>query len=189
MTGTAFVATSNAGWHAGVRSMYSSQLFAAALAMVIMVTLDVGAYTYGGQPLGVTTTAASALSLIGWAVSTRRRLGDATSAFNLYIATVVSLVMLYAEQWHGGFSSRLMQLFPDDYAPGVGITDHTFVAVFPLAGSALLLIGALTYYHGTAFGRFAAWFTFAWGVLAGLSVYLYPLFAGRMSALPGMITA
>jgi hypothetical protein len=81
-------------------------------------------------------------------------------------------------------------LYPGAYPPGVGLTNHVFIAVFPLAGSALLLAGALTYYHGTAFGRFAAWLTFAWGAIYSVAVYAYPLFAyGPMTVVPGMLTA
>jgi hypothetical protein len=185
----ASVATSGIAQPMLGRSMYSSQLFAVTLAVVLLVTLDAALYTYGGAPLAMTTTTASVFSLIGWRVTNRRQSASDAVAFNTYIATVVALVVLYAEQWHGGFASRLVQLYPRAYPPGVGITDHAFVAVFPLAGSALLLIGALTYYHGTAFGRFAAWFTFAWGAVAALAVYVYPLFADRMSTVPGMLTA
>src|SRR4029078_7700867 len=135
--------------------MYPSQLFAAALAVVILVTLDVAAYTYGGAPLAVATTVASALSLSGWMVTTRRRSATDPAAFNLYVATMVSLVVLYAEQWWFGFPSQLVRLFPSAFPDGVGLSEHAFVGVFPLAGSALLLLGALTYYHGSAFGRFA----------------------------------
>jgi hypothetical protein len=83
-----------------------------------------------------------------------------------------------------------MHLYPGAFPPGVGITDHAFVAVFPLAGSALLVLGALTYYHGTAFGRFAAWFTFAWGAIGSLAMYVYPLLGGdSIRAFPGVISA
>jgi hypothetical protein len=169
--------------------MYSSPLFAATLAVAILITLDVAAYTYGGEPLAVATITASVISLTGWLSTGRRISSNVPAAFNFYIATVVALIALYAEQWYGGFASRLMQLFPANYPPGVGISDHAFVAVFPLAGSALLLLGALAYYHNTSFGRFAAWFTFAWGVAAALAVYGYPVVAGRATAMPGMITA
>jgi hypothetical protein len=171
-------------------SMYRSRLFAATLASVILVTLGVAAYTYGGAPLFVTATTASVAAFLGWLGTTYRRPASRPVALELYVATVVALMVLYGEQWYRGFSSRLMALYPGAYPPGVGITDHAFVAVFPLAGSALLLLGALTYYHGTAFGRFAAWFTFAWGAIDALAVYVYPLFAGgRMRFLPGAITA
>lgn len=170
--------------------MYPSQLFAAALAVVILITLDVAAYTYGGAPLAVATTMASALSLSGWMVTTRRRSATDPAAFNLYVATVVSLLVLYAEQWSFGFPSQLVRLFPSAFPHGVGLSEHAFVGVFPLAGSALLLLGALTYYHGSAFGRFAAWFTFAWGLVAAVVVYVYPLFgASGLSPLPGRFTA
>jgi hypothetical protein len=170
--------------------MYPSQLFAATLATVILVTLDVAAYTYAGAPLAVATTTASALSLSGWVVTTRRRSASDPTAFDLSVMTVVSLLVLYAEQWRRGFSSQLVRLFPSAFPHGVGLSDRAFVGVFPLAGSALLLLGALAYYRGSAFGRFAAWFTFAWGAVAALVVYVYPLFgAGAWRPLPGTFTA
>jgi hypothetical protein len=171
-------------------TMYASPLFAAMAALVILVTLDVAAYTYGGAPLFATTVVTSVVAFVGWMRTTYRRPASEPAALSLYIATVAALVVLYGEQWSGDFASRLVQLYPDAYPPGVGITNHAFVAVFPLAGSALLLAGALTYYHGTAFGRFAAWLTFTWGAVDALAVYAYPLLAdGRMSAVPGMLTA
>ena len=187
MTSAAFESTFTGGRSTVHGSMYSSPLFAAALAAAILITLDVAAYTYGGEPLAVATSTASVISMTGWVAT--RRTSNVPAAFNFYIATVVALVVLYAEQWYGGFASRLMQLFPANYPPGVGITNHAFVAVFPLAGSALLLLGALAYYHNTNLGRFAAWFTFAWGVTAALAVYGYPVVAARATAMPGMITA
>ena len=170
--------------------MYASRLFAVMAAVVFVATLSVAAYTYGGAPIFVTTVAASVVALAGWIATTYRRPASRPAAFNLYVATVVALMALYADQWHGGFSSRLVRLYPGAYPPGVGITDHAFVAVLPLAGSALLLLGALIYYHGAPFGRFAAWFTFAWGAVSAIAVYVYPLVAGgTASALPGMVTA
>ena len=170
--------------------MYPSELFAATLAVVILVTLDVAAYTYAGAPLALATTTASAVSLGGWILTTRRRPASEAAAFNLYVAAVVSLIVLYAEQWYRGFPSYLVRLFPSAFPRGVGLSDHAFVGVFPLAGSALLLLGALTYHHGSAFGRFAAWFTFTWGVVAALAVYVYPLFgASGLRLLPGAFTA
>jgi hypothetical protein len=171
-------------------SMYASPLFAAMAAIVILVTLDVAAYTYGGAPLFATTVITSVVAFAAWMRTTYRRPASEPAAFSLYVATVAALMVLYGEQWSGDFSSRLVQLYPGAYPPGVGITNHAFVAVFPLAGSALLLAGALTYYHGTSFGRFAAWLAFTWGAIDALAVYLYPLLAdGRMSAVPGMLTA
>jgi hypothetical protein len=171
-------------------SMYASPLFAAMAAIVILVTLDVAAYTYGGAPLFATTVGTSVVAFAGWMRTTFRRPASEPAALSLYIATVAALVVFYGEQWSGDFSSRLVQLYPGSYPPGIGITNHAFVAVFPLAGSALLLAGALTYYHGTAFGRFAAWLTFAWAAIDALAIYLYPLLAGgRMSVVPGMLTA
>ena len=172
------------------KNMYESPLFAVTTAVVIVVTLAVAAYTYAGSPLFITVIGTAVVAFAGWMRTTFRRTSSEPAAFQLYILTVVALVALYAVQWRGDFSSRLVQLFPAAYPPGIGLTNHAFVAVFPIAGSALLLAGALTYYHGTVFGRFAAWFTFAWGAAYAASVYLYPLFAdGSMRAMPGMFTA
>jgi hypothetical protein len=169
--------------------MYASPLFAAMAAVVILLTLDVAAYVYGGTPLLIAAVGTSVVALAGWLRTTYRRPPSEPAALGFYIATLVALMALYAEQWHGDFASRLVQLYPGAYPPGVGITNHAFIAVFPLAGSALLLAGALTYYHGTAFGRFAAWLTFAWGAIFGVAVYGYPLFAdGPMTMVPGMLT-
>ncbi len=171
------------------RTTYASPLFAAMAAVVILVTLDVAAYVYGGTPLFITAIGTSVVALAGWLRTTYRRPPSEPAALGFYIATLVALMALYAEEWHGDLASRLVQLYPRAYPPGVGITNHAFIAVFPLAGSALLLAGALTYYHGAAFGRFAAWLTFAWGAIYAAAVYAYPLFTdGPMTAVPGMLT-
>ncbi|HEX5077100.1 MAG TPA: hypothetical protein VFW03_28075 [Gemmatimonadaceae bacterium] len=170
--------------------MYLSQLFAVSLATAILVPLDVGAYTFGGAPLAAATTTASVLALSGWVATRHRRSGSGPVAFNLYVATVVSLLVLYAEQWSRGFPSKLVRLFPGSFPHGVGLSDHAFVGAFPLAGSALLVLGALAYLQGSPIGWFAAWFTFAWGAVAALAVYVYPLFGtGGVFPLPGTFTA
>jgi hypothetical protein len=170
--------------------MYASRLFAITLAVAVVVTFGLAAYTYGGTPQFVTVAVACVVGFAFWIATTYRRPPSRPAALDLYVATLVALTVLYAEQWSRGFSSRLMQLYPAAYPTGVGLTDHAFVAVFPLAGSALLLLGGLTYYHGAPFGRFAAWFTFAWGATTALAVYLYPLFTREPAGLmPGAISA
>jgi len=170
--------------------MYTSRLFALMAAVVFVVTLAVAAFIYGGTPLVLSVVIAGATALVGWMATAYRRPASRPAALDLYVAAVVALVVMYAEQWSGGFESRLRQLFPAAYANGVGVSDHAFVAVFPLGGTALLLLGALLYYHAAPFGRFAAWFTFAWAATSALGVYVDPLVAGRHAGiLPGLVTA
>jgi hypothetical protein len=171
-------------------SVYSSRLFAIILSAVIVVTLDVAAYVYAGAPVCFTVIVASVGAWFAWTATSSRRPACPPAAFDLYIATIVALLVMYAEQWAHDFPFWLTRVFPGDFPAGVGISNHWFVAVFPLAGSALLLLGALAYYHGTPFGRFAAWFTFAWAATTALAVYVYPL-VGRASIdlLPGALTA
>lgn len=171
-------------------SMYASRLVATVLAVTVLATLDVAAYTYGGSPVGISVFLASVLGFTSWVTTTRRRPRSAPAAFNLYIGTVVALTVLEAEEWCRRMPTALMHLYPNSFRPGVGISDHAFIAVFPLAGSGFLLLGALAYFHGTAFGRFAAWFTFAWSIVAGLSVYAFALLArAPFEYMGGMITA
>ena len=170
--------------------LYNSPLFAASLSFAVFVTIDVAAYTYGGTPLFTVLTLASAGAWGAALVATRRAPSSRPVAFDLYVAALASLVVMYGEQWAGDWSARLASCFPPSYPEGVGISNHAFVAVFPLAGSALLLLGALAYYHGNPIGRFAASFTFLWGILAPLSTYVMPVFGSTSChLLPGAVTA
>jgi hypothetical protein len=170
--------------------MWPSRLFAALAAVVILATADVAAYIYGGMPLFATALAASVLAMCGWLLTTFQRPPSAPAALDLYLAMVVALMVLYSEQWYRGLSGSLVPPYGVAHSEGTGISSHAFVAVFPLVGSALLIAGALTYYYGTVFGRFAAWLAFAWGACDALAVYLYPLFArGSVGAMPGAFTA
>ncbi len=147
----------------------ASRLVAAMLAGVTLTTLGAAAYVYGGTALLVAAIAAGVLGSMGWIATMGRRPAGVPAAFEPYIATVVALLLLYAAQWHRGVPLR------GAYPAGIGITGHAFVAAFPLAGSALLVLGALAYYHGAECGRFAAWLTFAWGTVAALAVYIHPV--------------
>jgi hypothetical protein len=170
--------------------MSAARFVALAATIVSVFTLTLAAYTYGGAPLGVAAALTTGLAVLTWTTTTFRRPRTAPEAFGLYIACVVALIVLYAEQWAGHFATSLMHLFPESYPPGVGITDHAFVAVFPLGGSALLLLGALAYHHRLVVGRFCAWFTFCFGAVAALGVWALPLIAGAgMRYVPGMIAA
>ena len=174
---------------AGAR-LSDSPLFGASLSFVVLVTIDVAAYTYGGTPLFALLALASAGAWATALVATRRPSSHSPGAFDLYIAALATLVVMYGEQWAGDWSARLASCFPLSYPEGVGISNHAFVAVFPLAASALLLLGALALYRGNPIGHFAASFTFLWGILAPLSTYVLPVF-GNMSChlLPGAVTA
>lgn len=170
--------------------MFGSRLVAVPFAIVLLVTVDCAAYTYGGAPWGISVTIASILAFLGWVLTTLRRPPGAPAAFCLYIGTVAALILLEAEEWRWGMPSRLMKLYPTSFPAGVGITEHAFIAVFPLSVSAFLVLGALMYYQGAAVGRFSAWLTFAWGLVGSLSVYAYLLAAGPpYRYLGGMVSA
>lgn len=173
-----------AGRDAGAR------LTALVLAIAIATTVTVAAYVYAGAPFATMALATWILAFGGWVATTFRHPGSQRIQFSLYVGTAVALTVLYSEEWYRRFPSTVMQLFPHAYPSGVGITDHAFVAVFPLAGSALIMMGALTYYRRAVFGEFAAWAVFAWGCVAALSVYLVGPAAGHAGEyVGGMLTA
>lgn len=170
--------------------LYDSRLVAVTLAVALLSTADCAAYTYGGSPWGISATIASVIALTAWALTTLRRRRSAPAAFALYIGALTAMMLFEAEEWRAGMPSRLMTLFPSTFPPGVGITEHAFIAVFPLTLSALLLLGALAYHHGSIFGRFCAWLTFAWGLTASLSVYIYAAIGNQaFHYMGGMLTA
>lgn len=167
-----------------------ARLVALVLAVAIAVTITLAAYVYAGTPYAILAAVTWAAALGGWLRTTFRGSGPTPVAFNLYVATLVALMALYAEQWYRRFPSTLMRFFPMAYPPGVGIGEHTFIAVFPLATSAVMTLGALAYYRRAPIGEFAAWTVFAWGCVAPLSVYLTGPLAGHAGQyVGGMITA
>lgn len=167
-----------------------SRLTALVLAFAIAITMSLAAYVYAGTPYATMALATWALAFGGWMATTFRRRGSQRIEFSLYVGTAVALMVLYSEEWYRRFPSTLMKFFPGAFPPGVGITDDAFVGVFPLAGSALIVMGALAYYRRTAFGEFAAWTVFAWGCVAALSVYFVGPAAGHPGEyVGGMLTA
>lgn len=167
-----------------------SRLTALVLALAIAITVTLAAYVYAGAPFAAMALATWMLALGGWVATTFRHPGSQDIQFSLYVGTAVALTVLYSEEWYRSFPSTVMRFFPHAYPSGVGITDHAFVAVFPLAGSALIMIGALAYYRQAVFGEFAAWTVFAWGCVAALSVYLVGPAAGHAGEyVGGMLTA
>jgi hypothetical protein len=88
------------------KNMYASPQFAAIAAVVVLVTLDVAAYVYGGTPLFVTAICTSVVAFAGWMATTYRRPPGAPAALGFYISTLVALMALYAKQWHGDRRAR-----------------------------------------------------------------------------------
>jgi hypothetical protein len=130
------------------------------------------------------------LALGGWLSFSRHRVRNVPVAFSLCVGTLVALMVLYSEQWYMRYPSTLMRYFPVAFPTGVGIGEHAFVAVFPLAVTAFMTLGALAYYRGTVFGDLAAWLVFAWGGVAALAVYLVGPLAGQPTGyVGGMLTA
>jgi hypothetical protein len=171
-------------------SMDTSPLFAAVLVISVLGPLTAAAYIYGGAPVLAAVGASSVAALLGWWRSSHRPQPTRPRAFSAYIASMVVLMALYAEQWSGHFTRTLASMFPRVFPAGVGISDHAFVAVFPLAGSAAMSLGALAYARGTPIGRFAAWFTFSWSAVWAIEVYALPLLAAEPAGvLPGAWTA
>lgn len=167
-----------------------SGLVAVVLAAAVAITVTLAAYVYAGAPYAVMAVITWCIALGGWLRTSFRHRSHTPVAFTLYIATLVALTALYAEEWYRRFPSTLMRLFPNAYPPGVGIGEHAFVAVFPLAASACMTLGALAYYRRTPIGDFAAWAVFAWGCVAAVSVYLVAPIAGRAETyVGGMIMA
>lgn len=167
-----------------------SRLVAVVLAMAIAVTVTLAAYVYAGAPYFIMAIATWCIALAGWLRGTFRPPSRTPVAFNLYIATLVALTALYAEEWYRRFPSTVMRLFPNAYPAGVGMSEHAFVAIFPLAASGVMTLGALAYYRRSPIGEFAAWAVFAWGCVAAVSVYLVGPLAGQGEAyVGGMLTA
>jgi len=138
------------------------------LAATIAVTVSLAAFIHEGTSLAVMAVVTFVIAFGGWQWTTSRHRTSTPVTFDLYIATLVALIALYAEQWHGG------------------IGGHAFIGTFPLATSAVFILGALCWWWRLSIGDFAAWTVFAWGCVDALSVYLAGPLAGYR---PGMIAA
>lgn len=166
-----------------------ARLVAVVLAAAVAITVTLAAYVYAGAPYAIMAAATWCLALGGWLRTGLRQRSHAPVAFTPYVGTLVALMALYAEEWYRQFPTTLMRLYPDAYPPGVGIGEHAFIAVFPLATSAAMTLGALAYYRGTVIGELAAWTVFAWGCVAAASVYLVGALAGHTAAYVGGMVA
>lgn len=133
------------------------------LAVIIATTVTLAAYVSAGTAYAVMALVTWCIALVGWLATTARRPDRTPVAFDLYVATLVALMALYASVWR----------------TGAGIGAQSFIATFPLATSAVLTLGALCYWWRLAIGDFAAWTTFAWGVVAAASVFLGGPFGDR----------
>jgi len=166
-----------------------ARLVAAVLAVTIAITVTLAAYVYAGRVYALASAVTWCLALGGWLATTRRR-ADRPVAFDLYVGTLVALMLLYGEAWYGRLPSTLAQLFPGAFPPGVGIGEHAFVAIFPLAASAVMTLGALAHYRRMRLGELAAWTVFAWGCVAAIGVYVAAPAAGQAERyVGGMLTA
>lgn len=167
-----------------------ARLVAAVLAVTIAITVTLAAYVYAGALYAIASAATWCLALGGWLATSFRRRGDRPVAFDLYVGTLVALMLLYGEAWYERLPSTLERLFPGAFPPGVGIGEHAFVAVFPLAASGIMTLGALAYHRGTRIGELAAWTVFAWGCVAAIAVYaVYAAAPAAGRYVGGMLTA
>lgn len=169
--------------------LYQSSLSAGVFAGIVTVILTLLAFVYGGFPLAMILASASTISIFGWRINVLSSCYDKAAAFNILVGTIVALTVFYSEQWLGNYPRVVEAMFPGYFPPGIGISRHAFVAIFPLAGNATLVLGALLYFHQLKIGHFAAWLTFGWAVAISCSVYLMPIVAGKLQYVPGMATA
>jgi hypothetical protein len=175
---------------ASVPEQVGATLIALVLALALAITVTLAAFVYAGAPYATMSFTAWCLALGGWLSFSRHRVRNVPVAFSLYVGTLVALMVLYSEQWYMRYPSTLMRYFPVAFPTGVGIGEHAFVAVFPLAVTAFMTLGALAYYRGTVFGDLAAWLVFAWGGVAALAIYLVGPLAGQPTGyVGGMLTA
>jgi hypothetical protein len=167
-----------------------ARLVASVLALTVTITVTLAAYVYAGAPYVTMALLTSTMALAGWLSTKRAQVADLPVAFNLLISTLVALTVLYGEEWYRHFPSTLMRYFPASYPDGVGLGEHGFVAVFPLAVAPLMTLGAFAYYRRSVLGDIAAWAVFSWACVAAVAVYVVGPLAGQsMHYVGGMIAA
>lgn len=183
-------------------TFYTSRLVAVLFVLAVLAPACVALYIVAGAPVALPPTVATLIGVGAWLATLHSRsdgLGGSSrdaceerkpAAFQLYIGTVVVLIIQHTEEWLRHMPHTVMLLFPGAYPPGIIFDDRLLISAFPLAGSALFLFGALAYYYRLAIGDGASWILFTWAILSGAAHFIYPLVgAGGMSYIGGMVTA
>lgn len=139
-----------------------------ALAIVTcIVTAAAAIYVEMGAAFAIPLAAAAVVALVAWLRTTYRYPGDPDLVVVLYIAGIIALIVVAAEQWHRGTPAFVMRAATDWIAPGFVFDERPHIAMFAIACPALFLLGGFSLVRGRPLGDYMAWLLFVWSLVAG----------------------
>ena len=172
----------------------SSRLVAGMLLAAMLTPACVAIYVVLGAPVAVPPTIALLFAATAWLPRLHhgpvRRTIERRPVFVLYVGTIVVLMAQYTEQWLAHLPAAVMRDFPGAYPPGVSYSERSMIAVYPLAATALFLLGAFALYRRHPVGDGAAWLLFSWSIASALTPFAYAALGhGRAHYVGGMLSA
>lgn len=158
------------------------------IVVVILITLATAGYIYLGFLITAPVMLAGFLALVAWYGTTYRR-PRRRRILPLYIALIIVLLLQGVEQWYFGYPDVIKTLFPTSFTPPVVFTEPIFLSIFIFGATTLFLFAAVGIFFHHPLGNYVGWFMMVHAVMGGLLLLIWPMLAGQMHYLPGMICA
>lgn len=158
------------------------------MVLSILITLGAAGYIYLGFLITGPVILAAFLALVAWYGTTYRQ-PRRRRILPLYIALIIVLLLQGVEQWYFGYPDVLKSLFPASFEPPVVFNEAIFLSIFIFGGTTLFLFAAVGIFFHHPLGNYVGWFMMVHAVLGGLFLLSWPLLAGQMHYLPGMMSA
>jgi len=158
------------------------------LVLVLLITGGVAGYIYLGFLVTAPIMLAGFLALGAWYGTTYRQ-PRKRRILPLYIALIIVLLLQGIEQWYFGYSDVIKRLFPASFEAPIVFNETIFMSVFIFAATTLFLFAAVGIFFHHPLGNYIGWFVMIYSVIGGLLVLTWPLLAGQMQYLPGMLSA
>jgi hypothetical protein len=154
----------------------------------ILTTLVVAGYIYIGFLVTFPVMLAGFLALLAWYGTTYRQ-PRKRRILPLYITLIIVLLLQGFEQWYFGYPETIKTLFPASFAPPIVFTETIFMSIFVFGATTLFLFAAVGIFFHHPLGNYMGWFMVVYAVIGGLLLLAWPLLAGQMLYLPGMMSA
>jgi hypothetical protein len=158
------------------------------LVIALLITLGVAGYIYLGFLVTAPVMLTGFLAHVAWYGTTYRQ-PRKRRILPLYIALIVVLLLQGLEQWYFGYPEVLKTLFPASFEPPIVFNETIFTSVFVFGGTTLFLFAAVGIFFHHHLGNYMGWFMMVYAVIGGLLLWGWPLFAGQLGYLPGMVSA
>jgi membrane-associated HD superfamily phosphohydrolase len=158
------------------------------MVLALLITLSTAGYIYLGFLVTAPVMLAGFLALVAWYGTTYRQ-PRKRRILPLYIALIIVLLLQGLEQWYFGYPEVIKTLFPASFAPPVVFTETIFLSIFVFGATTLFLFAAVGIFFHHHLGNYVGWFMMVYAVIGGLLLLGWPLLAGQLDYLPGMVMA